>query len=97
MNDGTAFEREVRDLLSLVGDATGELQPRHKKVDILLEQTRFGQPVRIAVECKSHSKRLDLSEVSAMHAEYQALIEARLVDEVLLVTRSGLTPADTSG
>jgi len=87
------FEEHARRLLELDGHSTGEIQFQHKKVDLLLESYRFGERRLTAVECKAWASPLTMSETATIHSEYQPLLANHDVDEVLLVTRSGLSAA----
>jgi hypothetical protein len=87
------FEGETRRLLELSGHTSAELQYAHKKVDVLLESYRFGKRRLTAVECKSSTSPISLSETTQIHAGYQPLLTNHKVDEVLIVTRGGLTAA----
>jgi hypothetical protein len=87
------FEDQARRLLELDGHTTGEIQFGHKKVDLLLESYRFGERRLTAVECKAWASPLTLRETTTIYADYQPLLANHQVDEVLLVTRSGLSAA----
>ena len=86
------LEKEARELLRLSGTATGEIRLAHKKIDLMLDGHRYGRRWRTAVECKAYARAMHMSEVAKVIAEYRPLIDGRQVEEVLLVTRSGLSP-----
>ncbi len=91
MTSAKQFEADVRTLLRLSGDVGEELQLEHKKIDLLLEQARFGQRRKIAVECKSNQRALSMPEAATIVEQYRPLLESGAVDEVLVVTRAGLS------
>ena len=93
-DESKAFESSVAELLRLTGySVQPELLISYKKVDVYAEERRFGSRRRIAVECKHYAKPLTQDEVSAILANYRALYDANHVDEILLVTKSGITPS----
>lgn len=88
------FEEQVRSVLKLMGYATtSEILFEHKKVDLLVEEFRMGQRLITVVECKNYTKRLTISNVSKIYSEYHQLYDNRKVDQVLIVTQNGLSPA----
>lgn len=90
---GTAFEREVGEVLRIAGYSVQlENLLGHKKADLVAIEQRLGEPWRIAVECKDYDKRLGTREVAQIASEYQPLLDSNRVDQILLVTRAGLTP-----
>ena len=93
MSDGTQFEASVAALLRLVPGV--RVLPKRllggKEVDVLIEQEApFTGRSRIAVECKDNGKKLSASKVREVWNDYRTLIETHQVDQVLLVTRSGV-------
>lgn len=93
-DEGKAFESSVAELLSLAGYETRhELLIGHKKVDLLAEERRLGSHRRIAVECKAHSRPLTRTQLTSIYADYLPLLQANLVDELLVVTKHGVTPS----
>lgn len=91
----TDFERDVRELLQLQGwQVTEEKIFGHKKVDAYAERAdSLGSIQRIAIECKAWERSLSQKDVSLIFANYLPLIEANLVDTVLIVTTFGISPS----
>jgi len=91
---GASFENEIAQLLRLTTfEVQREISIGFKKVDLYLSERRLGSTRRIAVECKAYKKRLDQAEVSTIYSNYRPLCESNLIDEVLIVTKNGLTPS----
>jgi hypothetical protein len=91
---GKNFEDEVANLLELANfNVKHEMLLGHKKVDLYITEQRFGSVRRIAVECKSSSRSLTQAQVSYIYSNYRPLIDANLIDEVLVVTKNCLTPS----
>jgi hypothetical protein len=65
----------------------------HKKVDLLARSTTFGKECLTAVECKDYGKAVDAEEVKTIYVDYSALIDSGIITDILLVTRSGVTPS----
>lgn len=88
------FENTISELLHISGyDVKSEILVGHKKVDLYFETKKFGSTWRTAVECKHYSGRLEANELAKIHADYRALYDKNLIDDVLIVTLNGLTPA----
>jgi hypothetical protein len=87
------FERSVAELLRARGDVQPEILIGHKKVDLLLEDRRFGKTRRTAVECKNYSGRLTQAQVNTIYTNYRTLYDNNQIDEILIVTHSGLAPS----
>lgn len=87
------FEREVRTLLQLQGwQVSQEKLLGHKKIDAYAEKAdSLGAIQRVAVECKRWNGRLSQNDVTTIFLNYFPLIEANLIDIVLIVTESELT------
>jgi hypothetical protein len=95
--EGKKFEEAVKTALQLSGfNVTHELLLRYKKVDMYAEEVRLGVIQRIAVECKCHSKPLTLDEVTSIYSNYLPLYQQNIIDQVLIVTKSGITPSSES-
>lgn len=95
MNDGKNFERLVGEVLRLKGSTVETEQlVGTKKVDLIVDEKRWGNTFRIAVECKDEGRPLPMRRLAAMWAEYEPLYQANLVNEVLIVTR--VPPAPTA-
>lgn len=92
--DSKIFEKNVGDLLRAVGyDVKDETLISHKKVDLYLEERRFGGTHRIAVECKLYDGVLSQSDISEIIASYQPLYQNNFVDDILIISMKGLSPA----
>lgn|GEM_PF-3832508 len=92
--DGKEFEDEVAKLLSLANfEVRRESIIGHKKVDLYILEKRLGTVRRIAVECKNYDRPMTQDEVSKIYANYIPLQKSNAVDELLLVTSTGLTPS----
>ena len=91
---GKSFEEDVRHLLRLQGwHITAEKLLGHKKVDAYAERTAFfGTTERVAIECKDHAGCLTQHDVTAIYANYLPLLEANDIDQIVLVTRKGISP-----
>ena len=64
------------------------------KIDAFMERLdAFGEPQRVAVGCKSNAKTITKAMVTNIYAGYLPLIEANLIDIVLIVTISPLAPS----
>jgi hypothetical protein len=89
------FERDVRELLELQGwTVDTECVLGHKKIDAYAEKLdSLGSLQRVAVECKAWERPLTQSDVSEIYASYHPLIDASLIDLLLIVTVSGLAPS----
>jgi len=88
-NDGTAFQRDVGDILKAYGyDVESNRLLGHKKVDHVVSFKSFGKRRVIAVECKDHARRLTQRQVSEIYANYLPLTP-KYVDEILIITRMG--------
>jgi hypothetical protein len=87
MNDGKAFENEVRYLLRLQG--WGALQERlvgHKKVDAYGEKVGdFRKTTRIAVECKDYNRAMTQEQLTEIYANYLPLLQGGLIDQIVVV------------
>src|SRR5215212_8062346 len=92
------FERDVRELLRLQGwIVTPEKILGYKKVDAYAERSdSLGATQRIAVECKAWETPLSQKHVTAINVNYQPLLEANLIDTILIVTVLGLAPSATT-
>ena len=64
-----------------------------REVDLYAELVRLDLRRRIGVECKSRSSPLSVAAIHEVIAKYQPLFEDDSIDEVLLVTRAGLSTA----
>ncbi len=89
------LEEAVSSLLSLQGWAVlAEHIVGHKKVDLLADKVVcFGTRQRYAVECKDYARHLTEEEATHIFADYLPLIQNGFIDNLLLVTYSGLSPA----
>lgn len=88
------FELSVGKLLQLSGYVVqNEILLSHKKVDLYCEEVRRGKIRRIGVECKTNTRPLDLSIVNTIFTDYSQLFSNNLIDEIMLVTMSGLSAA----
>ena len=65
----------------------------HKKPDLLVTERRYGTTIRTAVECKFRKRNLNKDELVKIWADYQPLVDRNLVDELLVVTSKGHSPA----
>jgi hypothetical protein len=94
LEDPFEFEKTAGYLLSLAGYSVRREQIiGHKKIDLYIEECRLGSLRRIAVECKAHKSRLHQDDVTQIYSNYRPLYQANLIDEVLIVTRVGLSPS----
>ena len=92
-NDDATFEKEVGDLLALVGYRVyGERLLGYKKVDLYAEYDILGRTQRIAVECKQHSKPLSREQLLHIVVNYRPLYDSGIIDQLLLVTANGVSP-----
>lgn len=90
----TEFEGAVATLLRMSGyEVRRETQLGHKKVDLYAEGRNWGRPRRIAVECKLYDRQLTQQLVNEIYSNYRPLYDANLIDEVLLVTSTGIAPS----
>lgn len=89
------FERDVRELLQLQGwQVTEEKILGHKKIDAYAERPdSLGAIQRLAIECKGWERPLSQNDVTFIYANYHPLIEANLIDTILIVTIEGLAPS----
>jgi hypothetical protein len=91
---GKDFETAVRGALGLRGlTVEPETLIGHKRVDLLATELRWGRLRRIAVECKCYLGLLKPHEIATIQADYQPLLDKNLIDEILIVTKAGVTPA----
>lgn len=91
-NPSKEFEKEVGRLLRLSGrDVQAETLLGHKKIDLLVTETHFGADRRLAVECKLMNRPITKNQLLKIYVDYKPLYDANLVDEVLVVTKNGLT------
>lgn len=72
---------------------TSEELVGHKKVDLLARQSRWGREWKIAVECKGETRPVGKQKVVEIWADYEPLYQRGDVDEVLIVTSAGFSPA----
>lgn len=94
MNDGKALEALVHDLLHTAGfRVQRETLIGHKKVDLYFEEVRLGLKVRTAVECKDLQSAMAKDMLTEIRADYDELTEKHLIDNVLVVSRNGLSAA----
>jgi DNA-binding protein Fis len=89
------LEMEVLSLLKLQGwTVSSETLVGHKKVDALARKSDdFGVLQIIAIEVKSGMSGCSRTDISAIYADYLPLVQARLVDFILLVTENEVSPA----
>jgi hypothetical protein len=93
-NDGKDFESAVSEALNAAGYRVEREQlVGHKKVDLIARQLRWGREWSVGVECKNYNRPLRVEDVRDIWSDYQALITARHIDEILIVTSKGLSPA----
>jgi len=93
-SDPAQFERSVRDLLCVAGyDVQREVLLGYKKVDLFFEERRLRSKRRVVVKCKYYRSRLHQHELAQIYANYRPLFESNHVDEILLITLSGLSPS----
>lgn len=92
------FEKEVGHLMRLQGwDVENEQLIRSIKVDLLAQKTLFvGRKYRVAIECKAHKNPLTKKDVESIYAAYYPLLENKDVDELVIVTIRGVSPAAVS-
>jgi len=93
-NKGDQFRDDIAAFLRAVRkDVDVEVQTGHKRVDILWKKQDFGGKARtVAIECKNYARALSLEEVAVIWADYGALYEKQLIDEVLLITKLDISP-----
>lgn len=60
-----------------------------REVDVAIESTVAGRPVRIAVEYRDHARPADATWIEELAAKYRDLA----VDQVVAVAKAGFTPA----
>jgi NACHT domain len=92
-SDGRILEQHTARLLRLYPGATvaQDIELAGKKVDILLKTSAPLVPhYTVAVECKDWTRPLTREQCAAVLADYNPLLEQRLVDQFLLVTRHGV-------
>lgn len=92
-NDGRLLEQHAAHLLRLYPGSTlsPDTELAGKKIDILLETTAPLLPkFTVAVECKDWARPLSREQCAAILADYYPLLDQRLVDQILLVTRNGI-------
>ena len=90
----TEFEALVLELLRLSGlRVTSESLHRHKRVDVFAEEFRRNKLHRIAIECKMLDHLLTQAELTKIAVNYQPLLDSNECQEVLVVTKLGLTPS----
>jgi len=88
------FEGAVKSLFEMGGyDVKGETLLGHKKIDLYVEDRHLGSTKRIAVECKAHSSALTQQRVSEIYANYLPLYRDNLIDEILIITKQGISPS----
>ncbi|WP_299364034.1 restriction endonuclease [Winogradskyella sp.] len=97
MNDldkGKLFEEDVKELLVLKGlDVEDEKRIGNKKVDLYFEEKNFNRVKKIAVECKFYQRNLGVSIVKKIVQDYSVLVSNRLLDEVVIVSKSNFSVA----
>jgi len=88
------FVDRVSELLRAAGYTVyGERIIGHRQVDLYVEHVRLELRRRIAVECKIQTAPLTANVVDQLLAAFLPLYETQAIDELLLVTDSGLTAA----
>lgn len=93
-SDGKHFERDVAQLLGAPHrQVNQETLVGHKRVDLIVSETRLGKTIRTAVECKDWASPLSIGALTQVWAEYGPLLQIGKIDEVLVVARSGFSPA----
>ena len=92
-NEGDRFRDQVAAFLRAVRkDVDVEVLLGHKRVDIVWRRQEFGNKARVvAIECKKYSRALSLEQVSGIWADYSALYDQHLIDEVLLITSQDIS------
>lgn len=93
MNTGKHLENQAKYLFSSVGySVTEEILVSSKKADFCLIEIRFGKKFITAVECKDYERTLTQKELAGIYAEYLPAIESKQIDQVLIITRNGISP-----
>ncbi len=89
---GKELERLTREMLAFNWSVTsGEQLLDYVKADLVASRREFGKARRLVVECKDYGKPLTQQEVDAIYHRYAAVINASATDELLLVTRNGVS------
>jgi hypothetical protein len=93
--DPTEFESDVRELLRLQGWRVSAVEVvGHKKVDSYAERLdQLGAIQRVAVECKAWGAPLSQRDLTLLYANYRPLVDANIIDIILVVTDYGLAPS----
>jgi hypothetical protein len=91
---GRQLESTVAGILTALGYV---LRPEEilasKRVDLIAQQFSFGKLRTHAVECKDYAQRLDRDAVVSIVASYADVLSRSDLDQLLIVTRNGLSPA----
>ena len=91
--DGEKLERETEQLLRLFpgSHVQRQISLAGKKVDLLFTtSTQLLPNFKVAVECKDWNKPLTREQCASIIADYATLLQDRLIDQFLLVTRKGV-------
>ena len=94
-SDGQEFERQTAAILNLFPGSSIDTQVElvGKKVDNLCTLPGHLIPrFRIVVECKDWERPLTRKDCAQMIADYSPILDGRLADQFLLVTKSGIVP-----
>lgn len=88
------FIDRVSELLRTAGYTVyGERIIGHRQVDLYVEHVRLEMRRRIAVECKIGPAPLKSSDVDQLLSSFLPLYHTQAIDELLIVTEKGLSPA----
>jgi hypothetical protein len=92
--EGNAFRDRVCDLLrTKYPDATTETKVAWKNADITYTQMDHGSRIRVAVECKKYSKKLNTADLNKIVGDYSAALSNQEIHKLIIVSVHGLEAA----
>jgi hypothetical protein len=92
--EGNAFRDRVCDLLrTKYPDATTETKVAWKNADITYTQMDHGSRIRVAVECKKYSKKLNTADLNKIVGDYSAALGNHEIHKLIIVSVHGLEAA----
>jgi hypothetical protein len=94
VNSGKTFERTVAGFFRAAGyQVSPETLVDYKNIDLLVKYRVWGEGRTAAVECKDYSRPLGKGQLERIWASYRSLYENGTIDELLVVSSHGFSPA----